>query len=544
MRQVESTEDQIYNWAASTYGATPSPVVAPSPAPAPAPVAAPVATPSPASSTPATASTWQQATSTPAAAAAPAPASTWSAATASTPTAIAAPAPKAEPSPAPAPAAVAPAAPSTWAQAAAPTPAPAAAPAKAANIDINSWYRNELGRDGDAAGIAFWQKALDGGADPQQLYNDFAQASKTNQEQYKPVDWASANTYTGPVSSNPNSMVDEWGTNVLGRPLTAAEQTQWDAQMNAATTPEAAKAVYQQFLAANAGSIKNPLTMAQASQIAAPAAGTPAAVSPAASAVIAGTSTTAPQIDTTKLATRDVKPNETVQGQLSTILGDNSPVLQQARADAMRAAADRGMLNSTMAASGGEDATIRSATGIATSDAGTYNNAANYNTAAINQGIMWNADQVAQLQRLQQQLADSAAARAQSMSIAQMQDATSRYQSELSNATSKYNTDKSYQQQADAQKTTLVNNIMNNMELSPDRKAAMLEALGEGTSAKQNADGSYSAGTGLAGAVYVIGSTSADLQYNPTASAIYPNATGPVGSAINNAAAQVAANSA
>jgi hypothetical protein len=57
-----------------------------------------------------------------------------------------------------------------------------------------------------------------------------------------------------------------------------------------------------------------------------------------------------------------------------------------------------------------------------------------------------------------------------------------------------------------SQKATLVNQIINNMDLSPDRKAAMLEALGEGTSANGS-----NPGTGLAGASYVIGSTAADL---------------------------------
>jgi hypothetical protein len=193
------------------------------------------------------------------------------------------------------------------------------------------------------------------------------------------------------------------------------------------------------------------------------------------------------------------------------LTAENSPVLQQAQAQAMRTAAGRGMLNSAMAASAGESAVIGQATNIANADAATYKSAADYNAAAKNQATMWNADQASQLQRLDLQLQDSAASRAQSLSVAQMQNATTRYQAEMSANTSRYNTDSSYRQQMDSQKTSLANNIIQNMDLSPDRKAAMLEALGMGTSAS-----SAGGGSGLAGAVYVIGSTSADL--NPASS--------------------------
>jgi hypothetical protein len=303
-------------------------------------------------------------------------------------------------------------------------------------VDINSWYRNELGRNGDAAGIAFWQQALDSGRDPQDLYRDFTAAAMRNNENVKPVDWASANN----------------------------------------------------------------------------AVALPPAPAPAPAPVTATNPSGVPQISRDELTTRTIdKPTETVQGQIGNLLAENSPVLQQARADAMRTAADRGMLNSAMAASGGEDAVVRSAASIGTTDAGAYNNAANYNAAAQNQATMWNADQVAQMQRLEKQQAADAAARAQQMAIAQMQDATSRYQSEMSANTSKYNTDASYRQQMDSQKQSLANNIIANMDLSPDRKAALLEALGLGTSASTGPDGSFTPGTGLAGAVYVIGSTTTDL---------------------------------
>lgn len=223
-------------------------------------------------------------------------------------------------------------------------------------------------------------------------------------------------------------------------------------------------------------------------------------------------------LDPATLAQRTIDAkNETVNGQLQGILAQDSPVLQQARAAAMTAANDRGMLNSTLAASGGEDAAIRSALQIATPDAAAYGHAADYNAAATNQAKMFNSTAANDFAKQQIQLTADKAAQAaqlgQQMTISQMQDATTRFNTETNTATSKYNTDAQYKQQADNNKKTLVNNIVGNMDLSPDRKAAMLAQLGEGTSAVKNPDGSVTPGTGLAGAVYVIDSVAADLNF-------------------------------
>lgn len=220
-------------------------------------------------------------------------------------------------------------------------------------------------------------------------------------------------------------------------------------------------------------------------------------------------------INPADLAARTIDPaNETVRGQLGQVLAEDSPVLQQARADAMRSANERGMVNSTMATSGAEDAVIRSALNIASPDASTYGHAADYNVAAKNQASMFNATADNDFAKFQMQLDADNKARGQQMTIAQMQDATTRFNAEQSAATSKYNTDSQYKQQADSAKRSLANNIIANMDLSPDRKAAMLESLGEGTSAKKNPDGTITPGTGLAGAVYVIDSVAADLNFS------------------------------
>lgn len=415
---------------------------------------------------------------------------------------------------------------------AAASPATAAPPAAAATTtaatpktDIASWYRSTLGRDGDAAGIAFWQSALDSGRDAQGLYADFEKAATANKESVKqPTTWEAANNYTGPQSSDKSSVADDWGRNVLGRNLTGAEQVQWSSAINSAKTAGDAQKVYSDFLTSMGGQVRNPLDFASASQI---------------STALPNQQYMPYTIDKSQISHRTIdKPTETVQGQIASITAADGPVMQQARAEAMRSAADRGMLNSSMAASGGEDAVIRAATGIATTDSGYYNHASDYNSAADNQALMYNTQaqnaflsqtQSIDAQAAQQQVSLGSQAALQTQQInanatsqdktlasqretAALQDATTRWQAEMTTANSRYNTDAAYKQQMDSQKQSLANNIIANMDLSPDRKAAMLEALGMGSSAKKNADGSIAAGTGLAGAVYVIGSTAADLQ--------------------------------
>lgn len=408
-----------------------------------------------------------------------------------------------------------------------------AAPSAAPKADVASWYRNAIGRDGDADGIAFWQSQLDKpGANAESLYSSFQQAAGNNKETVKPTAWADANTYKGPMSTDSSSVVDDWGRNVLGRNLTGAEQAEWKAKLAASGSADGSRAVYQQFLDANAGKVKNSLDMNAASQI---SQGRDAGENPY-------------TIDKSELSVRNIdKGTETVQGQLNSLLAADGQVLQQARAEGQRTGFDRGLGNSSIAASAGADALIRAATGIATTDAGTYGKAADYNTAAQNQLLMYNADQMNEFRRLEKQLGSEEAARqmqlkiasmqndttkagqqnqldianmqndttkagqAQQLTISQMQDQTSRWQVEQNNANSRYNTDLNYKKDVDNQKLGVANNIIANMELSPDRKAAMLEQLGFGTMAKNGQPG-----TGLAGAVYVLDSVGAELGGNPS----------------------------
>jgi len=198
-------------------------------------------------------------------------------------------------------------------------------------------------------------------------------------------------------------------------------------------------------------------------------------------------------LDPSTLNYRSVGSDQTVAGQLGGLLDANSNYIQSARDRAMRASNARGLSNSSIAASAGEDSAYQAALPIATSDAQAFREADAYNASLYNQGLMYNADaENAFLQQNNQITADKNT----QMSIAQLQAATSKYQADKNEATSKYNTDAATKQQADQNKTTLVNNIIQTADLSPDRKAELLKQLGE---------------AGLAAAIYVASDIAGEL---------------------------------
>lgn len=395
---------------------------------------------------------------------------------------------------------------STAAPTAQPAPAGTSLLAAAAKpkVDVASWYRSTLGRDGDQAGIGYWQKAIDDGMDAQQAYGMFQQAAGDNKEQVKPSSWAAANTYEGPQSSNKGSVVDDWYRNTMGREATPAEQAQWGAKWAGATNPAASQDVYRQFVEENRGAMKGEMDLAAASQI----------------SRLNGNGQAAPQpaSGTDGLSTRTIDPaTETVRGQISSLLAEDSQVLQQARAEGMRTAFDRGLGNSSIAASAGADALIRAATGIGTTDSGYYNEAANYNVAAKNQLFMYDRDQANQFKKLEMQYGSEAASRMMQMQIAQMQNSTTQAGqsnqmtiAQMQDATSRWNAEQAAGRDVSNQKLGVANNIIGNMDMSPDRKAAMLQELGFGTMAQPGVPG-----TGLAGAVFVLDSIGAELSGSP-----------------------------
>lgn len=93
------------------------------------------------------------------------------------------------------------------------------------------------------------------------------------------------------------------------------------------------------------------------------------------------------------VSTTRVNPKtDTVQGQLKGILDDpNSPLMVSARTRGEQFANRRGLLNSSIGAESGNKAMIDSAMDIAAPDAATYSGTARENTAALNQGAMFNS---------------------------------------------------------------------------------------------------------------------------------------------------------
>jgi hypothetical protein len=98
----------------------------------------------------------------------------------------------------------------------------------------------------------------------------------------------------------------------------------------------------------------------------------------------------------------NVDRNQTVQGQVNDIIAADSPLMQQARAQSLAQMNRRGLINSSMAVGAGQEAVIKNATPIATSDAATYaaagkfgadtaNNMATYNTTAQNEAAKFRA---------------------------------------------------------------------------------------------------------------------------------------------------------
>lgn len=116
---------------------------------------------------------------------------------------------------------------------------------------------------------------------------------------------------------------------------------------------------------------------------------------------------TAGQADT---FTRDVKGNETVQGQIENLLAQNSPLLQRARSQAAEQAASRGLLNSTMGVQAGETAVLNTALPIAQQDASTYLTTSRDNQAVQNQASQFNAGQRTQVSQTNAGLINNAQA--------------------------------------------------------------------------------------------------------------------------------------
>lgn len=88
---------------------------------------------------------------------------------------------------------------------------------------------------------------------------------------------------------------------------------------------------------------------------------------------------------------RTVQDNELVQRQLEQIIGNDSPLIQRARARAQEGMASRGLVNSSMALGAADAAAYDVALPIAQADAGTFSGAARDNQAVQNSMAQFNA---------------------------------------------------------------------------------------------------------------------------------------------------------
>jgi hypothetical protein len=104
--------------------------------------------------------------------------------------------------------------------------------------------------------------------------------------------------------------------------------------------------------------------------------------------------------------TREVnRDTDTVQGQVASILSQDSPVMQRARTLATQQMAQRGLVNSSMAAGAGVAAMADRAMQMGAQDAQTYSNRSLANMEATNQGNQFNVAQTNDMFRFGQDVA-------------------------------------------------------------------------------------------------------------------------------------------
>jgi uncharacterized protein YecA (UPF0149 family) len=96
---------------------------------------------------------------------------------------------------------------------------------------------------------------------------------------------------------------------------------------------------------------------------------------------------------TANAATRALDNNELVSTQVNKVIGEDSPLMQQAAARAKQLANGRGLLNSSMAVQAGQAAVMDRALPIAQSDAAASTNVLNANQANTQQTNTFNAGQ-------------------------------------------------------------------------------------------------------------------------------------------------------
>lgn len=170
----------------------------------------------------------------------------------------------------------------------------------------------------------------------------------------------------------------------------------------------------------------------------------------------------------------NVTPDQTVEGRVASIINGNSPLQVQARSRSLDAMNSRGLANSSLAITAGEDAAYNAALPIATADASTFAKAAGYNADQSNQFTVRNADYSNQFGLAEIQARTS-------MSTAQLNSDTARYTANLDSASRERATQfqasnntllQTNQQAAGAFNAAMsaVNNIQMNNQMDADTK--------------------------------------------------------------------------
>ena len=145
---------------------------------------------------------------------------------------------------------------------------------------------------------------------------------------------------------------------------------------------------------------QNPLSQPQANALGAPAPA-PTPSTPPGGGLIANAMSAPPPVSADQVKapapaqanTWNIDKNQTVSGQLDSVLAKDSPLLQQARTRASQAANQRGLLNSSMAISAGESAAYDAALPIAQQDAQTYATSGQFNAGEKNKLLQQQLDQ-------------------------------------------------------------------------------------------------------------------------------------------------------
>lgn len=176
-----------------------------------------------------------------------------------------------------------------------------------------------------------------------------------------------------------------------------------------------------------------------------------------------------------------VEPDQTVAGQLQTIVDPNNPLMVKAKSRAQQQSADRGLINSSIAATAGESAMLDAAMPIAQADAAARAKAAGYNVDIKNQTNVTNAnaqnsaDQFNTGQMNQQAL--QKAQQESSKVLQQMQQDSNMAVQQMSKENEKLLAVNSKAGEMMSNATSAINNVMNNNQMDAATKTENMRQI-------------------------------------------------------------------